>query len=528
MQVHSFPPLVEAFLVLEQPQSRLTHWMQILAPLDDKRAPALASVDGYFDPTCDQALLGVTYDELALGRERLAYVIEVALRAGIGMIQPAELSEPDRRRFRGERLARCTVTVAHQRSVVGALAELVRRMRYVAAVPKAPPPILARGGVPTGGAPMPGGSPAISKPVRRSSPHVIPRVSSPSPPMPPAPPPAPRAEGSQEIVPVEPFAPAASLPPGNIYARYFRSGRWVPLRIGALSLRGAALMTGALPRVDDAVQIALAYADHRAIVRGTVHKVSTQEEAARRGAAGFSVAFELDESSRGQLTALLQAARAANVTIKPPPPRGGRRFPVQWPVCIGMSSGPVRVEALDVSREGMFVRQVPGLVRDQAVGFSVALDDGGGPVCGNARVVRFLDEAAARSSGLAPGHGLRIAEMPGADRARWEAFIARIERRAELRVLIGATTSRMRELQGRLAAAGYAVAVATDPGALVQLASGHERAVDACLIDAGWSPPGSTTTWSEALFPTRAVPCIAMHGDVRRAREAIDQVLSIV
>jgi hypothetical protein len=372
---------------------------------------------------------------------------------------------------------------------------------------------------------------ARPKPERRPSPHVIPRASYPASPIPPpvpVPAPTPRAEGSQEIVPVEPFAPAASLPPGNIYARYYRSGRWVPLRVGALSLRGAALMTGALPRIHDEVQIALAYADHRALVRGTVHKVSTQEETAQRGAAGFSVAFELDESSRGQLTALLQAARAANVTIKPPPPRGGRRFPVQWPVYLGTPSGPVRVEALDVSSEGMFVRQVPGLLRDQAVGFSVVLDDGGAPVCGNARVVRFLDDAAARSSGLAPGHGLRIAEIPGADRARWEAFIARIERRAELRVLIGATTSRMRELQGRLAAAGYAVAVATDPGALVQLASGHERAVDACLIDAGWSPPGPTATWSEALFPTRAVPCVAMHGDVRRAREAIDQVLSIV
>ncbi len=231
--------------------------------------------------------------------------------------------------------------------------------------------------------------------------------------------------------------------------------------------------------------------------------------------------------SRRKLTALLHAARAANVTIKPPPPRGGRRFPVQWPVCLGTPRGALRVEALDVSREGMFVRQVPGLARDTAVSFSIVLDDGGGPVSGHARVVRYLDEVAARSSGLAPGYGLQLADLAGADRERWEAFIARIERRAELRVLVGATRSRLRELQGRLAAAGYAVATATDPGALVQLASGHERAVDACLIDAGWSPPGPTT-WSETLFPTRTVPCVAMRGDVRRAREAIDQVLAIV
>jgi hypothetical protein len=39
----------------------------------------------------------------------------------------------------------------------------------------------------------------------------------------------------------------------------------------------------------------------------------------------FSVNFELDDGSRRQLTALLTAARAANVTIKPAPPRGTRR-----------------------------------------------------------------------------------------------------------------------------------------------------------------------------------------------------------
>ncbi len=299
MQAHAFPPLVEAFLVLEQPRQRLSRWMQVLAPLDDRRAPPLAAVNGYYDPTSDQALLGVSYDELALGRERLAYVVEVALLAEIGMIQPRELSEADRRCFLGERLARCTVTVAHQRSVVGALTELVRRM-----------PGLARGSVPPGGPPMPAGPPPIPRIHRRSSPHVIPRAVSPPPPasdagrdrvstvqMDPldaqrlAAAGAPPAEASQDIAPVEPYAPAASLPPGNIYARYLRSGRWVPIRVGALSLRGAALMAGALPRVHDQVELAFAYADYRAVVRGTVHKVSTQEEAARRGAARFSVGF---------------------------------------------------------------------------------------------------------------------------------------------------------------------------------------------------------------------------------------------
>jgi hypothetical protein len=565
MQEYAFPPLVEAFLILDQPRQQLSRWTQVLAPLDDKRAPPLATVNGYFDPIGDQVLLGVSYDELALGSERLAYVVDVALRGGFGMVQPAELSDGDRRRFFGERLARCTVMALHQRSVLGALVELMRRVRDQR------PPRAARGSqiaVARGTAP-PRPPPIPADAGRRPSRHVIARASSPSLPPPPAPPveearqrraptvqmdpleaqrlaaaelspaasvlaektrPNARApvRSSRERQRTEPYPTTSPLPPGSIYARYLRSGRWVPIRIGALSLRGAALLTSALPRVDDRVEIALAFADLRALVRGSVHKVSTREESARRGAPSFAVAFELDDEVRGHLTALLQAARAANVTLKPPPPRGNRRYPVEWPVCLGTSRGPIRAEALDVSREGMFVRQADRLALDGSLEFSVMLDDRGGPVTGRSRVVRHLDETGARSCGVAPGYGLRIVDMADADRERWSGFLARVERRAERRVLIGASAGRLRELQGGLVAAGYAVAGAADPEALARLASRDERAADACLIDAEWPSPGPTATWSEQLFPTRSVPCVAMRGDVRRAREAIDQVLSIV
>src|SRR5262245_46925429 len=101
--MQSRSPLVEAFLIVEQPRQRLSHWSKALAPLDGGRAPALASVSAYYDPSTDQALLGLRYDELALGEERLAFIVEVALLAEIGMIQPAELSDGERRRFLGDR-----------------------------------------------------------------------------------------------------------------------------------------------------------------------------------------------------------------------------------------------------------------------------------------------------------------------------------------------------------------------------------------------------------------------------------------
>ncbi|HWO24965.1 MAG TPA: PilZ domain-containing protein [Kofleriaceae bacterium] len=589
---NAFPPIVLAYLVLDQPRQRLAHWTAALAALDDQAAPPLATVDGHYDPTQDEVLLGVSYDELALGKERLSYVIDVALRTGFGMIQPSELSDADRRRFFTDRLARCTVSVAHQRTVVGALTELVRRvrvreaqrssslaaprvsppsLRVASAAPRAAEPGVSRAAaarvlslVPDGAGratarnvvaraavgvadersgrgpravtammdpleaqrlaaeDLPLATPARSASARSES--TRPRTQ-----LPPVPPvPELLADGSGELSVADPYSSViAPLPPGSIFARYLRSGRWVPIRISALSLRGAALSVGALPRVHDRVDIALAYADLRATVRGRVHIISTPEEVARRGAASFSVTFDLDERSRPQLTALLQAARAANVTIKPPPARCTRRFPVEWQVCLGTARGVVRAEALDISRDGMFVRIPGALALDASQGFSVVLDDGDRPVSGLSRVMRVIDDAVAKSYALSSGYGLQIVEMSDVDRARWQAFLMRIGQRAERRVLIGASADRLPGLQRGLAAVGYAAACATDPAALVQLAHRDERPVDACLVDAGWSTPDGAATWSEVLFPGQGVPCIAFRGDVRRAREAIDQVLSI-
>jgi hypothetical protein len=326
----------------------------------------------------------------------------------------------------------------------------------------------------------------------------------------------------------EPYLPTAARPaaPDMIYARYLRSGRWVPIRIGQLSLKGAALLAGALPRVQDHVDVALSFANVRALVRGTVGKVSTDEEAATSGASTFSVLFELDEASRRQLTALLTAARAAQVTIKPPPPRSTRRFPVEWPIHLGTMRGAVRGEALDISLGGMFIRPATPLALDSTLNFSAVLEDGGAPIAGRARVVRQITEAEARTCGLAAGFGLRLVDMGDADHERWRNFLVRVERRSERRVLVGASPVRLAELQAGLAAAGYAVSGGTDPGALVQLA-GADRPVDAAVIDAGWLGDGASANWVETLFSARGVPCVTLHGDARRARSAIDKLLTI-
>lgn len=511
--------IFEAYLILEQPRQRLSHWTQSLAPLDDDQAPPLAGITAFYDPETDQALLGLKYDELALGPNKLSYVVDVALLAEIGMIQPHALSEGDRKRFLLERLARCTFSVDDKRTVLGSFTELVRRIRELKAKPtpsvigvvpkRVPPaPVKAARALPVNGDP----TRKFTAQPKGTRDDLVTRS----------------AKGTREVDPeTDPYRPTSThLPQGIIYARYLRSGRWVPIRIGALSLKGAALMSGALPRLHDHVDLAFSYGDHRALVRGPVNKVSTVEEAAQTGAATFSVEFELDDPARRQLTALLTAARTAQVTIKPPPPRSTRRYPVEWPVCLGTIRGAVRADALDISYGGMFVKPAHPLAMDSALNFSIILDDGEKPIAGRAKVVRHVTEADANNCGLSPGYGLHVTDMNDGDLGRWMAFLARIEKRAEKRVLIGAAPNRLMELQTALASIGYAVSGGTDPGALVQLANAT-RPVDAVLLDGDWLAPGTSTTVIESLFTAKQVPCVTLHGEPRRGRLAIDKVLSI-
>ena len=256
-------------------------------------------------------------------------------------------------------------------------------------------------------------------------------------------------------------------------------------------------------------------------------KVSTAEEAALTGAPTFTVAFELDTTSRRQLTTLLTAARAANITIKPPPPRQARRYPVEWPVCLGTMRGAVRGDrARRLARRHVRAPDQRARARHQP------------DVLGGARRRRRVRSPGARGScakstrprrataGSLPGYGLQHRRHGRTDRLRWHDFLVRVEKRAEKRVLIGASPARLAELQAGLAAAGYAVSGGTDPGALVQLASAERGPSTRALIDAGWLSPATSATWIESLFSARNVPCVTMRGDAREARATIDKLLA--
>ncbi len=129
MKARESAHLVEAFLVLDQPRPRLGHWCAVLASLDGADTPPLLGVSAYFDPSTEQVLLGLRYEEAALGARRLGFLIDLAVLVEIGMIQPAELAEGDRRRFLSERLTRCSLHVGDRTEVIDALIEIARRIR---------------------------------------------------------------------------------------------------------------------------------------------------------------------------------------------------------------------------------------------------------------------------------------------------------------------------------------------------------------------------------------------------------------
>src|SRR5258708_39429395 len=100
-------PLLEAFLVIEQPRQRFGHWSQALSALDSPDAPPLASVIALYDPTSDQALLELRYDELAVGAGGLTLLGPLPPVAATGMIQPAAPARPDRPPVPSQRLSSC-------------------------------------------------------------------------------------------------------------------------------------------------------------------------------------------------------------------------------------------------------------------------------------------------------------------------------------------------------------------------------------------------------------------------------------
>jgi hypothetical protein len=140
MQTTETSQRIEAFLLVEQPRQRIGHWTNALAALDSPFAPTVAAVVAYYDPSTDQGLLNLQYERDALDEQGKQYLMNVAILAEVGMVQPAELSEGERVRFLSSRLSRCTIRVTTSTTAVGALNELVKRIKNERAPQGVKPP----------------------------------------------------------------------------------------------------------------------------------------------------------------------------------------------------------------------------------------------------------------------------------------------------------------------------------------------------------------------------------------------------
>jgi hypothetical protein len=544
-------PIYELFFVLEPLTVRARDLIDSLRPLAEPTAPEVRGVDVYYRASSDVALLAIRYDERTLTRERLSWIVDLASGAGIPLLDPARMAETDRRAFYRDYLPSYDVHVEDAPGVFEALVTLAERtgLSELLDLPRFPaptlalespispptPPMSARGalgklsprhqtldtrvGLPLSEQARAARQRALARPAGNGTADPVSETDA-----------EPRTEparpGAFEHVRAEGSEPQVQ-PQVHIDVRFLRGGQWTPARLRALSAKGAYLVTGAPPRLGDSVHVALGFGNHGALIRGTVYHVTSAADAMSTGSAGFAVRFPSYASpGRTQLVELLTHARAAGVTIKPPPPRAAVRFPVCWPVQLSTPQGGFSADALDVSRAGLFVATTRALSPGDEVTFGVPLDDGDAPMTGRARVVRRLSEADAGPRGLQAGYGLAIVDMAEPDRRQWAGFLDRVRRRTEKRVLVGASPTRLEELTAGLTAAGYTVTAGSDPGVLVRLADLEPRPPDAAVIDVSLSAMGPGN-WLEHVFTARQVPCVTVRGDGKRTRCVVDRLLQV-
>jgi len=510
MQPLVYTPTYEVFLVIDSLRSNFLVVAPALSPVDASDAPPLLGADVYYRAETDICLVALRFDERRMGSRELSWLHELASGAGLPVLDPQRLSDDDRRGFYQAYLGGYELRLEDFGSVRQALRELGRQLglasgradSYTEAPKRLPTPAqpawedvpeaadgpdTERVTVPP--EPMIGPAQARGKERAQPRPATVPetplaRTGNPT---------ARNGNHVRRVATGSGQHPALADPetaPG-LEVRYLRGDTWVPARLRALSVRGAYLVAGGLPRQGEWVHLALSFRGTSAVIAGIVHHVTSIADAATTGSSGFSVKFPSDDSAEHrQLVALLQEARGAGVTLRPPPSRVNVRFPVRWPIRISYRDGGFAADALDVSARGMFVHTGHALVDE--VAFRVPLDSDDTPLNGRARVVRRVNPDVAVARGLAGGYGLSITELGDFDAARWSGFLERIRCRTERRVLVAALRERARPLRDALAATGYAAAAATDLAMLYRFAEAQPP--DALVVDDLLIPPAERAT----------------------------------
>jgi len=625
-----YTPTYELFLILEPLRRGFRRLCKAVESLATDDAPGLLGTDIYYRATTDVALLALRFDERALTYKQLTWVLDYAAGAAIPVLDPAKLSETDRRQFYRSYLTSYKTKIEDLSGPVAALYELGRRLRLVnntrarthgegpkpipgkrqprmltkelfgapASQPQPAPSAQPSASLPSGDVPVrasiPGGisprgklGPSHRSPderldyslveqaalAKRASAqraatvrtpltdddrtardipplHVVDEVTQklargkdkrrrrdetlPASPKARRPASEPGATPTAEVeestdVPIHVDSGADGSGPiheAAIEVRYRRGGQWALARLRSLSVKGAYLVTGALPRLGDKVTLAFAYGDDGVTLQAKVYHITSVRDAAETGSAGFAVRFSHQASpERSDLIEILKRALADGLRIKPPPARVAVRFPVCWPVRVGSSRGGIKVDVLDVSAGGMFFTTKRNVATDELM-FRLPLDNGDSPIHGRVKVVRKVDPETAQRRAMLPGYGVSIVELDGTSRRRYANFVDRVQRRSQSRLFVGAGHDRVRDIMSGLSSVGYEVVGACDPCVLKKSTELSGASVDMAVIDA--SLGNQHVKQFRQAFAERNVRTLFIGGEPPdKARADVDRLLEI-
>jgi hypothetical protein len=146
------------------------------------------------------------------------------------------------------------------------------------------------------------------------------------------------------------------------------------------------------------------------------------------------------------------------------PPSGNKRCDDRYRVHLTVhdqrTRRPVRLEVDNLSRGGLFVRELTGLLRGERI--QVKLDlPGLGRFQLGCHVMHVMTPEQAVAHGRSPGIGLSVTEMPADYAAALESYLELVARRGESLLLVAEEAVRP-----LLAAAGFQVAPAPAPAEL--------------------------------------------------------------
>ena len=268
-----------------------------------------------------------------------------------------------------------------------------------------------------------------------------------------------------------------------LIVRFRRGDNWQLGYARTLSSSSISISTGCPPREADRVDIEVRFEDLTVITPAHVLAVTPAETARLLGAYGFGARFAPpDADTATALRRIHTLVSRDDTLVGRPPRRAHARYPVRWPIAVGVRGLSTRLAALDISEGGMFVQCDDFVRRGTPTGITVPLDVEGEPVRAGAMVTRTLRGQAALSREIPTGFGVELLSMSPGDAGRYDGLVRRIATRSGRRILVGADDRRLAELTAALHAVGYTAAGTSDVQALLAAAA-TSPAPDLVIVD---------------------------------------------